>query len=58
MIRKASVMSVNVGSEAEYERRHRPIWPELEVALRAHGARNHSIFLHAGTRQFFAYVEI
>jgi Uncharacterized conserved protein len=51
-------MSVNVGSEAEYERRHRPIWPELEVALRAHGARNHSIFLHAGTRQFFAYVEI
>ena len=31
MIRKAFVMSVNAGQEAEYEKRHRPIWPELEI---------------------------
>ena len=31
LIRKAFVMSVNAGSEVEYERRHRPIWPELEA---------------------------
>ena len=37
MIRKAFVMSVNQGSEVEYERRHQPIWPELEAALLAHG---------------------
>ena len=37
MIRKAFVMAVHPGHEAEYERRHRPIWPELEAVLRAHG---------------------
>lgn len=58
MIRKAFVMSVHAGSEAEYERRHRPIWRELEDTLRAHGVHNYSIFLHEGTRQLFGYAEI
>ncbi len=58
MIRKAFVMSVYEGQEQEYERRHRPIWRELEEVLRAHGARNYSIFLHPQTRQLFGYVEI
>jgi L-rhamnose mutarotase len=58
MLRKAFVMSVNAGQEPEYERRHRPIWPELEAVLKAHGVHNYSIFLHPQTRQLFAYVEI
>ncbi len=58
MIRKAFVMSVNAGSEEEYERRHRPIWPELEQVLRDHGVHNYSIFLHEETRQLFGYAEI
>jgi L-rhamnose mutarotase len=58
MIRKAFVMSVNAGAEAEYERRHRPIWDELAAVLKSHGAHNYSIFLHPETRQLFAYVEI
>jgi L-rhamnose mutarotase len=58
MIRKAFVMSVNPGSEAEYERRHRPIWPELEAVLKAHGVSNYSIFLHEPTRMLFGYAEI
>jgi len=58
MIRKAFVMSVNAGQEAEYERRHRPIWPELEAVLKSHGVHSYSIFLHAETRQLFAYAEI
>ncbi|MFM8880417.1 MAG: L-rhamnose mutarotase [Verrucomicrobiota bacterium] len=57
MIRRAFVMSVHEGHEAEYERRHRPIWPELEEVLRNHGVGTYSIFLHPGTRQLFAYVE-
>src|SRR5207253_1106973 len=57
MIRKAFVMSVNPGAEIEYERRHRPIWPELEQTLLAQGVHTYSIFLHAQTRQLFAYVE-
>lgn len=58
MIRRAFVMSVNAGQEAEYARRHQPIWPELEAVLKAHGVHNYSIFLDPPTRQLFAYVEI
>ena len=58
MIRKAFVMSVNEGREAEYERRHSPIWPELEQTLKAHGVGTYTIFLDAETRQLFGYVEI
>ena len=57
-IRKAFVMSVDAGAEEEYERRHNPIWAELEKTLKDHGASNYSIFLHPETRQLFGYVEI
>jgi len=58
VIRKAFIMSVNPGQEAEYERRHRPIWPELEATLKAHGVHNYSIFHDPATHQLFAYAEI
>jgi len=58
MIRKAFVMSVNEGQEAEYQRRHSPIWPEMERVLKEHGVHNYSIFLHPETRQLFGYVEV
>lgn len=58
MIRKAFIMSVHPGQEAEYERRHRPIWPELEATLKAHGAHNYSVFLDERTNQLVGYVEI
>ncbi|WP_139781734.1 L-rhamnose mutarotase, partial [Salmonella enterica] len=34
MIRKAFVMQVNAGAHEEYQRRHNPIWPELEAVLK------------------------
>lgn len=58
MIRKSFVMSVNAGQEAEYARRHQPIWKELADVLKTHGVHNYSIFLHPETRQLFGYVEI
>lgn len=58
MIRKAFLMSVHPGCEPEYERRHQPIWPELEAVLKAHGVHHYSIFLEPTTRQLFGYVEI
>ena len=58
MIRKAFVMSVNPGQEAEYTRRHQPIWEELSAVLKAHGVHNYSIFLHPETLQLFGYAEI
>jgi L-rhamnose mutarotase len=51
-------MSVNAGQEAEYERRHRPIWPELAATLKAHGVLSYSIFLDPATRDLFGYAEI
>lgn len=57
-IRKAFRMSVHPGHEAEYERRHRPIWKELEETLLAHGVVTYSIFLDEATRDLFAYAEI
>ena len=58
MIRKAFVMSVNAGSESEYQRRHSPIWDDLTAVLKDYGVHNYSIFLHPETRQLFGYVEI
>lgn len=50
-------MSVYESQQAEYARRHQPIWPELEAVLKGHGVRNYSIFLLPATRQLFAYAE-
>ena len=58
MIRKAFVMHLNAGQEAEYEKRHNPIWPELEATLKDHGAHNYGIFLDKERLLLFAYVEI
>ena len=58
MIRKAFVMTVKAGCEAEYVKRHNPIWPELEATLKAHGVTSYSIFLDPASRQLFAYAEI
>jgi L-rhamnose mutarotase len=58
MIRKAFVMSVHPDRHEEYERRHRPIWRELEETLKAHGVHNYSIFLDGPTHALFGYAEI
>ncbi|MBL9135235.1 MAG: L-rhamnose mutarotase [Verrucomicrobiales bacterium] len=58
MIRKAFKMWINPGAEAEYERRHRPIWRDLERTLQSHGVRTYSIFFDAETSELFGYVEV
>ncbi len=58
MIRRAFRMSVHPGKEAEYARRHDPIWPELERTLIEHGVSSYSIFLDPLTNDLFAYVEL
>ena len=57
-IRQAFVMTVNEGQREEYERRHRPIWPELETVLKDHGVITYSIYYLKSTNQLFAYAEI
>ena len=51
-------MAVHPGLEAEYERRHRPIWPDLERTLIEHGVVTYSIYLDPETRDLFGYVEV
>jgi len=58
VIRKAFVMILRPGCHEEYERRHNPIWPELEAVLKDHGVSNYSIFLDRNTNSLFAYAEI
>jgi len=58
MIRKAFLMTLKPGQQEEYARRHNPIWPELEEAIKAHGVHQYSIFLDRGRDTLFAYAEI
>jgi L-rhamnose mutarotase len=58
VIRKAFRMAVNPQETVEYERRHSPLWPELQSVLRAHGVHDYSIFLDETDGSLFGYVEI
>jgi L-rhamnose mutarotase len=58
MVRKAFVIHAKPGRAAEYERRHNPIWPDLEKALKAHGVSNYSIYLDEETGTLFGYLEV
>ena len=58
MIRKAFLMKLLPGQADAYQRRHNPIWPELQKVLHDHGVQRYSIFLHADEQTLFAYAEI
>ena len=58
MIRKAFRIEAKPGMAAEYERRHNPIWPELEKILKSLGISNNSIFLHEESNALFGYFEV
>jgi L-rhamnose mutarotase len=54
-MRRAWIMTLKPGCEAEYKRRHDAIWPDLEEAIRASGVTSFSIYRHGLT--LFAYQE-
>lgn len=54
MQRNAFKMKLKPGHEAEYQRRHDAIWPELSQALTAAGVSDYSIFLDEETLTLFA----
>ena len=57
MERHSFKMFLNPGMEAEYERRHAALWPELRALLHAAGVSNYSIHLDPDTHTLFAYLE-
>ena len=48
MIRKGFKMKLYPGMEAEYEKRHNELWPEMQDMIHEYGGRNYTIFLDRG----------
>ena len=53
MERYAFRMRLNPGMEAEYQRRHNAIWPELVELLRDAGVSDYAIYLDRETQLLF-----
>ncbi len=55
MKREAFKMYLKPGFEAEYERRHAAIWPELKKLLSEQGVYDYSIYWDKDTNILFAF---
>lgn len=58
MQRMAFKMKLKPGCEAEYEKRHARLWPEMKQLLQEGGIGNYSIFYDPDTFVLFAYQEM
>lgn len=58
MKREAFKMYLKSGYEAEYERRHSEIWPEVKQLLKESGVSDYSIYLDKDTNILFAVQKI
>lgn len=54
MKREAFKMYLKSGFEAEYEKRHNDIWPELQKLLKDNGVYDYSIYWDKDTNTLFA----
>ena len=55
MKREAFKMDLKPGCEAEYEKRHAAIWPELKALLSQNGVSDYSIYWDKETNILFAF---
>jgi L-rhamnose mutarotase len=58
MPRIAFKMKLLAGQEAEYQRRHDALWPELETLLKETGIADYSIFLDEKTLDLLGVLNI
>jgi L-rhamnose mutarotase len=58
MHRRAFVMQLKPGFEAEYKRRHDTLWPELAALLHAAGISDYAIYLDAQSGRLFATLKL
>ncbi len=58
MKRIAFKMQLNIGTEAEYKKRHDELWPELQQLLKSTGISDYSIFLDETTNSLFGILKI
>ena len=57
-LRVAFKMQLFKGFEAEYERRHKNLWPDLKELLKSNGIREYSIFLDEKSDQLFCIMTV
>ena len=57
MEKTAFVMKLKPGHEAEYEKRHDEIWPELAEILKQAGVSDYSIFLEKSSCKLFGVLK-
>ena len=55
---KGFKMKLYSGMEAEYEKRHNELWPEMKDMIHEYGGKNYTIFLDKETNTLFGYIEI
>ena len=58
MARVAFKMKLFPGKEAEYQKRHDEIWPELQALLNDSGVSEYSIFLDEATNSLFGVSKV
>jgi L-rhamnose mutarotase len=58
MLRNALKMQLKKGFEAEYQKRHDEIWPELSAELTKAGVSDYSIYLDPETLTLFAFQKL
>ncbi|MBO9618585.1 MAG: L-rhamnose mutarotase [Niabella sp.] len=58
MKRLAFKMKLFAGFEAEYEKRHAALWPELSALLKEQGIADYSIFWDRETNILFATMKV
>ena len=58
MVRKGFKMKLYPGMEAEYEKRHNELWPEMQDMIHEYGGKNYTIFLDRETLVLYGYIEV
>ncbi len=58
MVRKGFKMKLYPGMEAEYEKRHNELWPEMQDMIHEYGGRNYTIFFDRETLALYGYIEV
>ena len=58
MQRKAFRFKLNAGQKEEYQKRHNPIWTDLEVLLKSAGVQDYSIFFDETDNTLFGVFSI
>lgn len=58
MQRLAFKMKLNPGQEEAYTKRHKELWPELQLLLKESGVSEYSIFLDEETHTLFAFQKL